>query len=203
MINLSKYAQRNDFNENVLEIAFNNMEFNINKSTEVFLRIARCLYRMYGRTGLSFNSTPALHQQFCHSCCHALAEHLVYVIHGQEGFKVAHIQIIFSVSIHSCVEIIWKGKTFFMDAGGISSSLEQVLERYKTDVININSVTVVRREGTDIVDDCDSREIRELTELTNFWPTISDIAENEGFDSVGDLEENAMNNIALAILLDQ
>lgn len=188
-----------NFNETVLRLALSDLD---NGKQEVLIeRISTILDSMNGEHPFLFNASPELFNQFCHSCCHALAEHLLYSLHAQQGFEVAHVQFIHGVSIHSCIEITRNNNVYYLDAGGVFMSLEQVMERYISPTLDFKSLEIVRRCSDTIIEDGDNEEIRKLTELTPFWEVISVIGDNEGIDRIGDFEENSLNNIALGIII--
>jgi hypothetical protein len=200
MINIEHYSEEYNFNVDVLKIAFGDMDFYSGKKNVILSKLSELLRNMNGKQILHFDTQKPLLEQFCHSCCHILAEHLVYLLHEQDGFEVAHIQIIYALTIHSCVEVKWEGKSYYVDAEGIFVSLEDILKRYEREEININSVDIVRRTGFDIIDDGDNEEVRKLTELTAFWVVSSNLADDEEFENPEDVEDNALNNIILEML---
>lgn len=197
---LKLYSAQLNFNEEVLRIALSDSNLHNDKSSIVVDKVSRLLDGLSGSEAFLFNSSKELFNQFCHSCCHALSEHLMYTLHSLDGYEVSHIQIIYCVSIHSCVEIRRGGKVFYLDAGGVFPSIEEVLDRYKTSDININTVDIVRRSSSVVIDEGDCDEVRKLTELTSFWEVVAFIGEANAIESMGDFEVNALNNIAIAIL---
>lgn len=199
MINAEHYSEEHNFSHEVLIAAFNDLDFYNGKSNKVLQIITRLLDDIKGKEKLLFNTPKAFMDQFCHSCCHALAEYLVNLLHAQNGITVAHIHITHNRFNHSCVEVTWKDELYYIDAEGVFTTLEDILGRYNSKEININSIIIVKRSGVEIINEYEDEDIKELTELTKFSQVIACIADSEGCDSA-DLEENALNNIVLAIL---
>ena len=200
MTDIENCQEKYNFNPEVLKVAFGDLDFYIGKQNLILSKLSNLLTNMDRNQYLHFNTPKPILDQFCHSCCHSLAEHLVYLLHEQDGFEVSHIQIIYEVTIHSCVEVTWSEKRYYVDAEGIFVSLEDILKRYKCNEINLDSIEIVKRTGYDIIDDGDNEEVRKLTELTAFWMVASHIADDEEYDSAEDLEANALNNVMLGIL---
>lgn len=200
MLDIRHYSEQLNFNEDVLSRALTGLDLAAQKHEALPQITIRILDDIKESEPYIFNCSSALYKQFCHSCCHALSEYLIYALHGQQGFSVAHIQIIQGYTVHSCIEITRNGLVFFLDAGGVFNSLDQILQRYQTDSSILPPFEIVRRTGASVVDDCDNNEVRKLMELTPFWEVLAVIAESEGLESAGDFEEAALSNIAFAII---
>ena len=194
-VNIEEFAIEKEFNVDVLKIAMND---DMPKAQPISERVIKLINSIGDKEEIVFDAPDFLFTQFCHSCCHALSEHLIYELHERvEGLEVAHMQIIESMSIHSCVELTFNGRVFYIDAGGLYTSLATILVRYgKT----LEDVHVERRTGEAIVDECDNDEVRKLTELTAFWEVINMLHDEMGLECAGDFEDDALKNITNEIV---
>ena len=197
MINTERYATKYNFNPDVVKDAFSNIDYLEGKRDTVLSRLNKILSCMNGNSPFYFNTSRSLFEQFCYSCCHSLAEHFIYLLHDHKNFNVLHVRIIDIVTIHSCIELIWNDKSYFMDAEGIFTSLNDILKRYQK---KEHEIYIEKRTSHDIINNDENETIRKLTELTPFWMLSFNIAEDEGIESSEDLINDAFNNIILKII---
>lgn len=163
---------------------------------EIIHEFKECFERALLHGQVEFTHS-AIKEQFCHSCCHILAEHLLYVLHDCDAFSVSIIQIRKQTTIHSCIECIYKDSAFYVDASGVYRDIECVWSRYAKG--SISEAYIEHHRGEAVIDDGDTHAVRKLSELTPFWTLICEQADSEGAFS-GDMEHNSLNLITSELL---
>lgn len=125
--------------------------------------------------------------QLTQSCCHALALHLAYLLHGVDGHKVNIIALVDYVTVHSFVEITTPtGNVFYMDGTGLYTTMDTIIHRYTTDrALSVRYIT-----GDDAVSGNASAFLAlvDSLPLTQFTYDIADMyIDNSGEELLNDI----------------
>lgn len=113
--------------------------------------------------------------QLTQSCCHALALHLTYLLHGKGGIKVNIVALVDYVTVHSFVEITTPDNTVvYMDGTGLYTSMNAIIARYTDDkplsVRYISGEDAVSGNASAFLDLVDSLPITQFTyDIANMY----------------------------------
>lgn len=195
LIAIKKIAEDIDYNVDILYQLFHNISLVDDSHEQILPTLMGIIKALPPEAKHELPASPGLTEQFAHADCYILAEHLLYLLHGQPDIEATYVHVEKLVSVHGFIKVNYQDRDFYIDAGGIYSNMTDILDRYE---LSINDVNIYHYTGEEVIDDGCSDQVCKLSELTQTKHLLQNICDTLNFDH-GDFEDHVLNNISTAL----